>query len=142
MSLAYLLIYTITPLSNEKKDYQEANFITAIIIAAAISTTVAVAEQQRKAASTAQSEAKKSAAAQKAAEQQAALQAGEYWNELGAEQMTLQSLQNTTKMLSTIIEEKQKAKTTQQPTPIIFAAPPAETNIIDKINGQIQKFFT
>ena len=63
-------------------------------------------------------------------------EAGEHWEELGREQMELQSQQHSIQLLSDIIKKE------QEPAPQVVTLPPAKTySPIDRINIEIGKLF-
>ena len=89
----------------------------ALATVAAATTSIAVAVDQQQKGKSAKKEAKKQAAAFSAKQ----LQAGEYWEEINAEQMELQSQASQISLLSDVIKSKQQAE------PRILTLPPAKT---------------
>ena len=110
---------------------------TALIIAAATTTGAVVYQTQR--AKQEASKQRKEVEAQRSKQEemfQRELEAGEYFEELRAEQMEMQSQSATIKTLSNLIEER------RQPTaPQIVTLPAAkEYTPVEKINQAIDEF--
>jgi len=107
-----------------------ANILAAAIVGGGVA--VYQTQEEKKAQKRAQSKAKEMLQSQ----QQYETEAGEHWEQLGREQMELQSQQHQITLLADIIKKE------QDPAPQAVTLPPAKTySPVDRINIENGKLF-